>query len=71
MAEMLVSYQRSRQRPSLAPLLLTAAGLLAMALDRQEHRLAAERTRLEQRARIVERLVPRRRARLDRIVVHV
>jgi hypothetical protein len=61
---------RGRGLPSLAPLALTAAGLLGLLLDRQEARIDAERERLERRARIVERLVPRRRARLDRVVVH-
>ena len=71
MAQMLVAYQQRRQAPSLAPLALTAAGLLALLLDRQEQRIQAERSRLEQRANVVERLVPKRRAKLDRIVVHV
>lgn len=71
MADMLVGYWQRKEPPSLAPLALTAAGLLAMLLDRQQHQLEADRRRLEQRARIVERLVPKRRAKLDRIVVHV
>lgn len=62
---------RGRRAPSLAPLGLAAAGLLGLLLDRQARRIAEERERLEKRARVVERLVPRRRARVERIVVHV
>jgi hypothetical protein len=57
--------------PSVAPLALASAGLLGLLVDRQERAARAERDRLARRASVVERLVPRRRARLDRVVVHV
>lgn len=56
---------------SLAPLLFSYAGVLGFFLDRQESKVNEEREALEHRARIIERLVPRRRPKLDRIVVHV
>jgi hypothetical protein len=42
-----------------------------MLLDHNAAEREAERRRLERRAAVVERLVPRRRPKLDRIVVHV
>ncbi len=62
---------RGEEQFSLAPLLLSYVGLLAYFVERQEAQVAEEREELEHRARIVERLVPRRRPKLDRIVVHV
>lgn len=56
--------------PSLAPLAFCAVGLLAVMLDDQEEEFEEERARLERRARIVERLLPERKARVDRIVIH-
>lgn len=56
--------------PALSALSLTSAGGLGMLLERGAAERAAERWRLERRASVVERLVPRRRARLDRIVLH-
>lgn len=55
----------------LAPVALASAGALGILLRRESNALAEERARLERRADLVERLVPKRRARLDRIVVHV
>jgi hypothetical protein len=52
-------------------LALAATGILGLVLDRREREMREERARLERRASIVERLVPRRRGRLDHIVVHV
>lgn len=57
--------------PSLGPLALASAGLLGLLIDREERDLEEERDRLERKAAIVERFVPRRKARLDRVVVHV
>jgi hypothetical protein len=57
--------------PSLAPLTFGAAGLLGYLLDREEREDGRRHVRLERRAKVVERLVPKRRARVDRIVVHV
>jgi hypothetical protein len=54
-----------------APLAFAAAGLLGIALDRHVHDLEHTERELRRRASVVERLVPRRRARLDRVVVHV
>jgi hypothetical protein len=56
---------------SFAPLLFGYSGLIHFLLDRQEAEVAMEKAELERRARLVERLVPRRRTRIDRIVVHV
>ena len=56
---------------SLTPLALASAGLLGRILDREERLDRAEHLRLERRASVVQRLVPARRAKLDRIVVHV
>lgn len=61
----------SKRIPSLAPLAFGAAGMLGVLLDREESADAAEHHALERRARIVERLVPRRRPRVERIIVHV
>lgn len=63
--------RRGSPRPSLSPLALASAGLLGLAIDRQERAAQEERRRLERRASVVERLVPRRRPKLDRVVVHV
>lgn len=60
-----------RDGASLAPLSLGAVGLLGLALDREERRDAGEHARLARRARVVDRLVPRRRPRIDRLVVRV
>lgn len=54
-----------------ASLALASTGVLGLLLDRQAREAEAERARLERRASIVERLVPKRRPRLDRVVVHV
>jgi hypothetical protein len=63
--------QSRRRTPSLIPLALASAGLLGLVVTHRENVAEREQQRLEKRARIVERLVPQRRARLDRIVVHV
>jgi hypothetical protein len=63
--------RRARQLPSLAPLGLATAGLVAALLDRYEREEREAHRRLARRASVVERLVPRRRPKLDRIVVHV
>lgn len=57
--------------PALAGLTLASAAVLGMLVDTAGRAAAADRERLQRRADLVERLVPRRRARLDRIVVHV
>jgi hypothetical protein len=56
---------------SLAPLTFGATGILGMILDREEDAEGEEHARLQRRARIVERLVPRRKPKLDRVVVHI
>jgi hypothetical protein len=61
----------SARIPSLAPLAFAAVGVLGMLLDREEEEIDEARDSLERRARVVERLVPKRKAKLDRIVVHV
>ena len=64
-------YDRNVTLPSLAPLAFAAVGVLGMLLDREEEEIDDARDSLERRARVVERLVPKRKARLDRIVVHI
>jgi hypothetical protein len=56
---------------SIAPLLFGYSGLLGFLLERQESVVATEEAALERRARIIERLVPQRRPRIDKIVVRV
>jgi hypothetical protein len=58
-------------RAPLAPLTFGATGILGALLDQEEQEEAAEQARLKQRASLVDRLVPRRRAKLDRIVIHI
>jgi peptidoglycan/LPS O-acetylase OafA/YrhL len=60
---------RSEKR-SLSTLALASAGVLGLVVDRYERENAAERARLRRRASVVERLVPRRRPRLDHVVIH-
>lgn len=67
----LLTGRRQSQPPSLAGVALGAAGVLGILLRREEQRVAAEREELERRAAVVERWVPQRRAKLDRVVVHV
>ncbi len=54
-----------------APLTLASAGLLGLVIDAEEAKLTRKHQDLVRRARVVERLVPKRKPRLDRIVVHV
>lgn len=70
LASSLYTGRRSRV-PSLSPLAFAAAGVLGIILDRQERENEAERKRLTRRADVVERLVPKRRRKLDRIVLHI
>ncbi len=60
-----------RLASALVPLTFGATACLGLLLERQEDEERGEVERLRRRARIVERLVPQRRPRLDRIVVHV
>lgn len=62
---------RQGDRSSLPPLALASVGLLGLVLERQEQAARRDRQRLQRRADVVERLVPRRRPKLDHIVVHV
>lgn len=71
LAESLLSARSRAGAPSLTPLLLASAGLFGFALDRQERATQEEARRLARRAAVVERLVPRRRPKLDHVVVHV
>ena len=63
--------ENSAALPSLAPLAFAAVGVLGMLLDREEEEIDEERESLERRASLVERFVPQRKARVDRIVVHI
>lgn len=71
LADTLAGARRDGHLPSAGPVALASAGLLGILIDRSEIRHQAERERLERRAQVVERFVPRRKPRLDRIVVHV
>ncbi|HEX6940475.1 MAG TPA: hypothetical protein VF158_13755 [Longimicrobiales bacterium] len=56
---------------AVTPLAFGATGALGLVLEREERAEAEARQRLERRARLLDRLAPRRRARVDRIVIHV
>jgi hypothetical protein len=71
LAGALTTARDRRSTPSLSSLALASAGALGMLLDHSAAEQAAERRRLERKAAVVERLVPRRRPKIDRIVVHV
>jgi hypothetical protein len=71
LATSLTGLQARKRTPSLVPLALASAGLLGLMVAHRERTTADEQRRLEKRARVVERLVPRRRPKLDRIVLHV
>jgi hypothetical protein len=69
-------YRRGRGRrtsilDAVAPLAVGATGVLGLLLEREAREAAELRRRLEKRARLLDRLIPRRRAKIDRIVVHV
>lgn len=66
-----VASRRDRAVPSLSPLALASAGVLGLILEREERDALEARRRLERRADLMDRFVPRRRGRVDRIVVHV
>ncbi|CAN5732324.1 hypothetical protein BH23GEM3_BH23GEM3_18380 [soil metagenome] len=70
-ADSIYGATKREERLSLAPLLLGYAGVLGFLLDRQEGAVAESKQDLARRARIVERLVPRRKPKIERIVVHV
>lgn len=60
------------ERPfSFAPLLFGYGGVLGVLLDHEESAVEEETEQLRRRARLIERWVPRRRTRVEKIVVHV
>jgi hypothetical protein len=61
----------SRPPSRLSPLTLAVGGLLGLLIDHQEAEVDRAGAELRLRASVVDRLVPRRQARVDRIVVHV
>jgi hypothetical protein len=62
----------NRNSPArLAPLAFASAGILGITLEHQETETRRAEAALRRRARVIERLVPRRRPKLDRVVVHV
>jgi hypothetical protein len=67
--DMIVSGGRAPRQ--LGPLAFASAGLLGMALERQEAQIQENERTLRRRAKVVERLVPPRKPKLDRVVVHV
>jgi hypothetical protein len=56
---------------SFNPLLFGYIGVLGLLLDREETELREETEQLRRRASLVERWLPKRRTRIQRIVVHV
>jgi hypothetical protein len=60
-----------RRAGNLGSLGFLSASMLTIALDRHEQAALAAERELRRRAEVVERFVPRRRPKLDRIVVHV
>lgn len=62
---------RGRGVRRIAPLAFASAGVLTLCLERQEREIRQVEHTLRRRADVVERLVPARRAKVDRIVVHV
>ncbi len=62
---------RARLAGAVAPLTFGATALLGLLLEHEEERERRELEHLRHRASVVERLVPRRKARLDRIVLHI
>jgi hypothetical protein len=71
LAGSLTGLQRRRRPVSLVPLALASAGLLGLAVGQREREIEREQHRLQRRARVVERLVPRRRPKFEKIVLHV
>ncbi len=66
--------RRSGRLPSLAPVTFALAGVLGLIVARQERRHAEDLERIasaERRARIVERIVPRRRGHRDRFTIRM
>lgn len=61
----------NRPTPRVAPIAFASAGLLNLILDREEEEIEHDEAVLRRRANVVERLVPARRPKLDRIVLHV
>lgn len=66
-----VAIGRPRLAPSVVPLTFGATAVLGLILEHEERRERQALERLRRRASIVERLVPQRRTRLDRIVLHI
>lgn len=64
-------FSGDRETPRFAPLAFASAGMLGISLERREEEVLDQERHLRQRAAVVERLVPRRKPKLDRIVVHV
>jgi hypothetical protein len=62
---------RGERRFSFAPLLFGYIGVLGVLLDREESAVEEEAEQLRRRASLIERWVPKRRSRVERIVVHV
>lgn len=71
LAEAAVAGDTEIRAALLPPLALASAGLLGFLVDREAAEVEAERAHLERRASVVERLVPKRRPKLEGIVVHV
>jgi hypothetical protein len=70
-AEEIRAAVRSQSSPTVAPFLFGYTGLLGFLLDRQESVVAEEEAALTRRTRLLDRLIPERRTRIERIVVHV
>ncbi|MQA92752.1 MAG: hypothetical protein GEU90_21445 [Gemmatimonas sp.] len=55
----------------LGSLAFASAGFIGATIERQERELRRAQLELRRRADVVERLIPRRKAKLDRVVIHV
>lgn len=62
---------RDRAARRIAPLAFASAGVLGLLIDREEREIRETEDVLKKRARIVERLIPQRKTKFDRLVVHV
>jgi len=63
--------RRGPRHGGVGPLSFASAGILAHLLTRHEEASGRLEADLRKRAAVVERLVPRRKAKVDRIVIHV
>jgi len=63
--------RRGPRHVGVGPLSFASAGILAHLLTRQEKASGRLEAELRKRAAVVERLVPRRKGKVDRLVIHI